>query len=1162
MTPMKSLAGRTPARTVVGVLCGVVAAVACSATAPPAHAQVGFGIEANPGIDAIPGEHLVWAGTCELGTAPAAGEPIAGGFGTRPTTVTWWSGFLGASGNAAEGAPHCVDPGQRALYGVPVFTTMPQWRQPPETQAGSHPDSTLSMVFARDPSTGAGGPTPGRLPADTDNIVVSLPPGFVGNPASLPKCTQEQFRENNTQCPPKTQVGIVTLNLKSDIDAGHPWEETAPVYNLEPRPGRTAELGIPDIVSYTAARVTAKARTNGDFGVTAFTGQIPATLPLYSQTITLWGVPWAAEHDAWRPRQYVGGSAGVSAGRHIPANGVPATNRASYDPSWGAIRPFISNLTECDGQEQAVGVLIDAYQKPGTLTAEGDPDLSDLDWLRYTATAPAVSRCDTPPFQPTASFRPTTTAADSPSGLDVDITIPQNNEPPVAVANNPDDATGAPAHWRSDQGRATAHLDKTVVRLPQGMTVNPSGATGLAGCTDAQMGVTAVANPYRFDNTEPSCPEGSKIGLVEATTPLLTEKLTGEVVLGVPKSIDPQSGEMLRLFLVLRNDERALLAKIYGSAVADPGTGQLTATFDKNPRVPVENIKVWFKGGDRGVLATPQRCGTAVTASQFTPWTAAHGGGGLVRDLIDQFDVSSNCGFGFGPSLNAGMSTQQAKAPGTFSFAFARQDGEQWLSGLTADLPTGLLASVKDVPLCTDAQASAGACPAGSRIGTVDAAAGSGTPFVLEEKGEVFLTEGYKGGAYGLMVKVRAIAGPFRGDMELSPIVVRQAIHVDRDDASVTAVSDPFPLIHHGIPLRVRSITVNVDRPGFMVNPSDCSPKQIAADLLSAEGASARAVTPFQVARCGELPLRPRLSLRLTGRKQVKDGKHPGLRAVLTQGPGEANLRSVVTRLPLSLALDPERAQSDDMCEFEDGRRAECPARSIIGRARAFSPLLNRPLEGPVYFVKNVRVHPRTGYQIRTLPTLLLKLSGEIALNVRATTSVERGKLVTTFPAIPDAAVERFELNLEGGRDGILAVTNTNLCRRPSGHSTEVDFDGQNGRRHDRNVRMTTPCPKKKKEVPARLRVRAASFAGDRLRVSGTIAAAAGRDVRVGATCGSSRGTTRISARARPRRGRWNATLTLRGRCVGASRALVVARYAGERKLKAATNTRVLHIGA
>jgi len=445
--------------------------------------------------------------------------------------------------------------------------------------------------------------------------------------------------------------------------------------------------------------------------------------------------------------------------------------------------------------------------------------------------------------------------------------------------------------------------------------------------------------------------------------------------------------------------------------------------------------------------------------------------------------TGANCANAFAPALAAGMDTPAARSHGTFAFRFSRQDGEQHLRGLTARLPQGLLASVRDVPLCTNAQADAGSCPAGSKIGVVDAKAGAGDPFVLEEKGEVFLTEGYKGGPYGLAVKVRPVAGPFRGAMELSPIVVRQAIHVDRRTAQVTAVSDPFPLIHHGVPLRVREVNVLVDRAKFMLNPSDCDQKQVAADISSDQGASAGLANSFQAAGCKDLRFAPKLALRLTGRKQARTGKHPGIRAQVTQqGIGEAGIEKAKVTLPKSLALDVDNAQA--LCEFEAGTKPDlerhCPKGSIVGRARAVSPLLNDPLAGNVYFVKNVRIDPKTGNQIRTLPMIVVALRGEIAVNlVGESNTTKSGKLVNTFDEVPDAPVSRFNLNIAGGSNGILAVTRTrkaliNLCARPNSHVAEADMDGHNGRRHDRDIRMKTPCAKRSQKTKAQRRKAAA----------------------------------------------------------------------------------------
>ncbi len=344
---------------------------------------------------------------------------------------------------------------------------------------------------------------------------------------------------------------------------------------------------------------------------------------------------------------------------------------------------------------------------------------------------------------------------------------------------------------------------------------------------------------------------------------------------------------------------------------------------------------------------------------------------------------------------------------------------------------------------------------------------------MLERKGSVYLTEGYKGCAYGLMVRVPVQAGPFRGSLALRDVVVRQKVCVDPADAHVTATSDPLPTVWHGIPVRIRSVTVSVDRSGFMLNPSDCAQKQVAATLRSPQGASRELASPFRVSGCASLAFKPRLSLRLTGRKQIKTGRHPGVRAVVKQaGVAEAGIERAQVRLPKSLALDPDNAQA--LCEHADGTKPDlenhCPKGSIVGRARAVSPLLKRPLVGDVYFVKNVRRDPQTGNLIRTLPMIVVALRGEIAVNLQGQSSTTRsGKLVNTFDRVPDAPITQFNLNIRGGDSGILTVTRTrrskiNLCA--TGRQTaEADIDGHNGRRHDLNIALAKPCAKAKKTV-------------------------------------------------------------------------------------------------
>jgi hypothetical protein len=638
--------------------------------------------------------------------------------------------------------------------------------------------------------------------------------------------------------------------------------------------------------------------------------------------------------------------------------------------------------------------------------------------------------CDELPFDPSFSAQPDSSLADSPSGLRVNLGFPQEG------LDDP-------------EGLATAHLKDAKVTLPEGMTINPSAANGLKACTDAQVGFNSVS-PV-------TCPDASKIATVTATTPVLEEPLTGAVYIGSQLSDNPESGDMFRIVLALENVERGIFVKLLGKVRADADTGRLETTFQGNPQLPVSAISLRFKDGPRAPLAMPPTCGTKTVDASLSSWA-----GHLVK-RSDSFTVACTSGLGaFAPSFQAGTLNPTGGAFSPFAVRINRADRQQYMRGLTIEMPPGLIGKLKDVPQCADAQAAAGTCGIESRVGTATVGAGPGTnPFYLT--GSVSLTGPYKGAPFGLSTAVRVLAGPF----DLGMVVVRQAIFVDPIDAHITVVSDPLPIIVKGVPVRLRSIAVDVNRPGFTLNPTSCGPKQIKATITSSLGAVHHTTQHFQVGDCQALPFKPRLAMRLTGRGQTTDGKHPGLRTVLTQAPGQANLRAAAVRLPLSLALDPENAQSDDLCEFEAGKRVDCPPSSIVGHAIARTPVLNRPLEGPVYFVKNVRVHPRTGRLIRTLPTLLIPLRGEVEIDLRATTDVIDNKLVSTFPTVPDAPVSRFELNLKGGKRGILVAVR-NICRRPRGQIADMEFDAQNGKRSDRGVRMKTPCARKKKATARR----------------------------------------------------------------------------------------------
>jgi hypothetical protein len=904
------------------------------------------------------------------------------------------------------------------------------------TQAGGHPYEAwtafeMNRVVKDD---GLFAPDGGNL----RNVLVDLPPGLIGNPTAVPQCPKTRaiatdlVTEGDTLCTPDSVVGVALVTI-ADV-AGEVTHRPALVFNMEPAPGVAAQFGF-NLLGAIAI-IEAGVRADGEYAVTVRARNANNTAPVLGVKVALWGDPADPVHDSQRCRWISSIAIEETGGDRPVCEGEPGTPFGPNPfPSHLERKAFLTLPTSCTppGVGVETRMRVESWD-PSSPPADAsfishlppgyDPN-DESTWDPSTWGPPqGPTGCDELPFDPSFSAQPDSSLADSPTGLRVNLGFPQDG------LEDPD-------------GLATAHLRDTTVTLPEGMTINPSGAGGLAACTDAQVGFGSVS-PVQ-------CPEASKIATVTATTPVLEETLTGAVYVGSQLSDNPESGDMFRIVLALENAERGIFVKLLGKVRADAQTGRLVTTFAGNPQLPVSAISLHFKDGPRAPLAMPPDCGTKTVNASMSSWA-----GHLVQ-RTDSFNVACTPDMGlFAPSFQAGTVNPTGGAFSPFAVRINRPDRQQYMSGLTIEMPPGLIGKLKGIPLCPDGQANAGTCGIESRIGTATVGAGPGAnPFFID--GSVSLTGPYKGGPFGLSTAVRVIAGPF----DLGMVVVRQAIYVDPVDAHITVVSDPLPTIVKGVPVRLRSINVDINRPGFTLNPTSCGPKQIKATMVSTSGAIHQATQHFQVGDCQALRLRPRLRMRLTGRKQLRDKGHPGVRAVLRQGPGQANLKKVRVKLPLSLALDPNRAQGDDLCEFEAGQRVDCPRRSIIGRARAFTPVLNRPLTGPVYFVKNVRVHPRTGNLIRTLPTLLIPLKGEVDIHLRAQSDTQRGKLVNTFSAIPDAPVSRFELVIRGGRRGILIV-NGNPCRR--NRIADVQMDGQNGKRRDRGVKIRMPCAKKKRK--------------------------------------------------------------------------------------------------
>ncbi len=384
-----------------------------------------------------------------------------------------------------------------------------------------------------------------------------------------------------------------------------------------------------------------------------------------------------------------------------------------------------------------------------------------------------------------------------------------------------------------------------------------------------------------------------------------------------------------------------------------------------------------------------------------------------------------------------------------------------------------MLANLSHVPECSEAdlarispqpgtgqdQINNPSCPASSQVGTVTTEAGTGPdPYSLP--GKVYLTGPYKGAPYGLAVVVPAVAGP----LDLGTVVVRQALQIDPTSAQVTDVSDPFPTILDGIPLRIRRVDVVLNRPEFTLNPTSCDPMNVTGTLTSTAGLVSSDSSRYQAADCSALGFSPKLKIALTGKGRTRSGQHPTLSATVTQPAGQANIASARVALPLSLALDPNNSQH--VCAYPIAQAvstgpADCPASTLVGTATAITPLLSQPLTGPVYLVQGIRFSH--GQQIRTLPSLLVALRGQIALDLRAQTSVSHGKLVSTFPTIPDAPVSKFTLTISGGRKGILVITGRgrSICGTPQ--VSNATLGAQSGKRRSSAITMSTPCKAAKK---------------------------------------------------------------------------------------------------
>lgn len=680
---------------------------------------------------------------------------------------------------------------------------------------------------------------------------------------------------------------------------------------------------------------------------------------------------------------------------HVVLWGIPADHNGA-SPSERAA--FLTTPTECGPMK--FKLLTRAW-------APGSP------WLSEEAESEPFAECENLPFEPSLGLHLTNTNPDSPTGALIELNLAEHNGP---------------------DERASADLKNVHIDLPPGLTVAPGGVEGKEVCSDAQFGLGEEA-PV-------SCPFHSRVGSVDVSTPQLGEDVVGSIFLG-----RELPGERFRLFVYAT--ARGLRYKAVGNLNTDPETGQLSTVLNGLPQFAINRISLDFDGGPGALLATPLACGPATARARFVPSS-----GGEAVESSATVDIGSSCAGQppFSPGLTAGSTDLGAGGDTHFLLTLSRQDGEQLPGRFSTTLPPGLSANLTSVALCPSVAAASGNCPDSSRIGSALAEVGSG-PSPARVPGAVYLTEPYKNAPFGLAIVFKAAIGPFN----VGTLAVRATLRIDPQTGQIT-IEHPLPSVFEGVPLRFRTIGIDLDRPGFIVNPTSCEPEQLTSTVYAVDGRAAPISVPFNVGRCDALGFGPKFSVALS-QKGPKD-PNPKLSFAVKLAKGQANLKRFKVKFPRILKF--HNAGIKEICARGDALEGLCGAAARVGTAVADSPLLSEPLRGPVYLVQ-----PKGG----GFPDLWSAVEGAgVKLQLKSESSGKGSNLVTEVLEIPDLPLSSFSMRINGrGEKGALFSLGGDPCgASPRDLATPVQFEGHDGAYRTMNVRLKTQCPRsgRKKRMP------------------------------------------------------------------------------------------------
>jgi hypothetical protein len=900
-----------------------------------------------------------------------------------------------------------------------------------ETAAGHPPVGFTQFIIKHTTTLGHDEPE-----VNLDHLRVDLPVGLSVNPGAVPRCASAHPVECKDDSP-LSQVGESQVTVSAEgLPIPENLEIKAPVYNLQPKPGQPARFG--------------------------FTVEAVPTIPGFPSMIAPSDIYLEAD-VAWESDFHEGFTIDVpqNTGVRLLKNRLVFNGEAHAPGGQGF---FLTTPSTCwnPNTEAAHKHTYSTYAR-GDSVENPDPSFPNGSPFVESPLPPGTypKSCNTIPFEPTINVDGGTNTVDSPAAVSTELKIPIEEGKP--------------------KGQETSTVRTAKVTLPQGMGLNPSAANGLQSCSAEQLG--------KGTRNAVTCPDASKVGTATVVSEALPDQpLTGDVFVGPQESRDPESGKEFQIFVHAASSRYGVDVRLIGNVFANAKTGQLTAYFDDPekkvtrggnpdniphglPQVPFTNFKISIGGTPRpAALSSPPTCGPNKTTSDITPWSAEFGGKSASPSsefALAKLPGGADCPKSmaerpFAPGFTAKPKSEEAKAFTPFSTHITRPPGQQELKGLDITLPPGATAKLAGVPYCPPAALGAAggrsgseeksnpSCPDNSKIGVAAVEAGTGdSPLKIE--GTAYLAGPIEGAPLSAVVVTPAIAGPF----DLGNVVVRVPLFVDPETAQVHTKTDALPDVYGGTKLDIRSIFLNLNRKEFTLNGTNCN-RAAAAGVIKGGGAdptnpaaysSFNVSDAFQAKNCDKLGFKPKLKIRLFGK--TKRAKHPKLRAILTARSDDANIARASVALPHALFLD--QASLGSVCTRVQFAAGQCPKKSIYGYARAFTPLLGKPVEGPVYLRSSNN----------TLPDMVAHLQGQVDIDLVGRIDSFKGGIRTTFDRVPDVPVTKFVMTLPGGKKGLL-VNSRSLCAKPV--KAIIRIKGQNGKKANSKPKLRTPCKKKHKK--------------------------------------------------------------------------------------------------